>query len=160
MHLYELFYSYLFSLRHLVLTIDSKIWKFKICSYHKWSHFFLNSMMQSSCRIRLCAYMGVFQCSSKIWVHLQFYSSVQFSSVAQSCPTLCDPMDCSTPGFPAHHQLLELTQTHVHPGSDDIQPSHPLLAPYSPAFNLSQHQGLFYWISSSHQVAKLLKFQL
>ena len=69
-------------------------------------------------------------------------------------------MDCSTPGFPAHHQLLELTQTHVHPGSDDIQPSHPLLAPYSPAFNLSQHQGLFQWVSSSHQVAKVLELQL
>ena len=67
----------------------------------------------------------------------------QFSSVAQSCQTLCDPMDCSTPGFPVHHQLLELAQTHGHRVSDAIQPSHPLLSPSPPAFNLSQHQGLF-----------------
>ena len=66
----------------------------------------------------------------------------QFSSDAQSCPTLCDPMNCSTPGFPVHHQLLELTQTQVHQVGDAIQPSHPLLSP-SPALNLSQHQGLF-----------------
>ena len=68
---------------------------------------------------------------------------IQFSSVAQSCLTLCDPTDCSTPGFPDHHQLLELTQTHVHRVGDAIQPSHPLLSPSPPAFNLSQHQGLF-----------------
>ena len=67
---------------------------------------------------------------------------VQFSSVTQSCLTLCDLMDCSTPGFPVHHQLLELAQTHVHPVSDVIQPSHPLSSP-SPAFSLYQHQGLF-----------------
>ena len=84
----------------------------------------------------------------------------QVSSVVQSCPTLCDPMDCSMPGFPVHHQLLELTQTHVHRIGDAIQPSHPLLPPSPPAFNLSQHQGLFQWISSLHQVAKVLEFQL
>ena len=66
-----------------------------------------------------------------------------FSSVAQSCPTLCDPMDCSMPGFPVHHQLLELTQIHVHQASDAIQPSYPLPSPSPPTFNLSQHQGLF-----------------
>ena len=65
-----------------------------------------------------------------------------FSSV-QSCPLLCDPMDCSTPGFPVHHQLLELAHTHVHPVSDVIQPSHPLSSPSPPAFNILQHQGLF-----------------
>ena len=84
----------------------------------------------------------------------------QFSSVPLSCLTLCDPMDCSMPGFPVHHQLLELTQTHVHPVGDAIQPSHSLLFPSPPAFNLSQHQGLFKWVSSSHEVAKVLKFQL
>ena len=73
---------------------------------------------------------------------LSYLYRVQFSSVAQSCPTLCDPMDCSTPGFPVHHQLLELTQTHVHRVSDAIQPSHPLSAPSPAAFSLSQHQGL------------------
>ena len=81
-------------------------------------------------------------------------TSVQFSSVAQSCPTLWDPMDCSTPGFPVHYQLLELAQTHVNWVSDAIQPSHPLLSPSPPAFNLSQHQGLFQPVSSSRQVAE------
>ena len=83
----------------------------------------------------------------------------QFSSVAQSCPTLCDPMNQSTPGLPVHHQLPEFTQTHVHWVSDAIQPSHPLSSPSPPALNLSQHQGLFKWVSSSHQVAKVLEFQ-
>ena len=69
--------------------------------------------------------------------------SVQFSSVSQSCPTLCDPMDCSTPGIPVHHQLPELTQTYVHRAGDAIQPSHPLSSPSPPTLNLSQHQGLF-----------------
>ena len=87
------------------------------------------------------------------------FSSAQYSLVPQSCPTLCDPMDCSTPGFPVRHQLSELTQTHVHGISDVIQPSPPLSSP-SPAFNLSQHQGLFQWVGSSHQVAKVLELQL
>ena len=87
-------------------------------------------------------------------------ASLQFSSVTQSCLTLCNPMDCSTPGLPVHHQLLELTQTHVHWVDDAIQPSHPLLSPAPPAYNLSQHQDLFKWVSSSHQVAKVLEFQL
>ena len=83
----------------------------------------------------------------------------QFSSVAQSCLTLCRPMDCSMPGFPVPHQLPELTQTHVHQVSDAILTSHPLsLSP--PAFSLAQHQGSFQWVSSSHQVAKVLEFQL
>ena len=84
---------------------------------------------------------------------------VQFSSITQSCPTLCNPMNHSTPVLPVHHQLLEFTQTHVHWVSDAIQQSHPLSSP-SPVFNLSQHQGLFKWVSSSHQVAKVLEFQL
>ena len=88
------------------------------------------------------------------------YCLSQFSSVAQSCPTLCDPMNCSTPGLPVHHQLPEFTQTHVHQVSDAIQPSHPLSSPSPSAFNLSQHQGLFKRVSSSHQVAKILAFQL
>ena len=86
--------------------------------------------------------------------------SVQFSSVAESCPTLCDPMNLSTPGLPVHHQLPGFTQTHVQWVSDAIQPSHPLSSPSPPALNLSQHQGLFKWVSSSHQVAKILEFQL
>ena len=86
--------------------------------------------------------------------------TVQFSSVAQSCPTLRDPMNRSTPGLSVPHQLLEFTQTHVHRVSDAIQPSHPLSSPSPPVFSLSQHWGLFQWVSSSHRVAKVLEFQL
>ena len=82
----------------------------------------------------------------------------QLSSIAQSCLILCDPMDCSTPGLLVHHQLPEFTQTHVHWVSDAIQPCHPLSSRSPPAFNLSQHQSLFKWASSSHQVAKVLKY--
>ena len=77
----------------------------------------------------------------------------QFSSVTQSCPTLCDPMNHSMTGLPVHHQLPEFTQTHVHRVSDAIQPSHPLLSPSPPAPNPSQHQSLFQWVNSSHEVA-------
>ena len=90
---------------------------------------------------------------------LQYFGSVQFSSVAQSCQTLCNPMNHSTPGLPVHHQLLEVTQTHVHWVGDAIQPF-PLSSPSPPAFDLSQHQGLFQWVNSSHEVAKVLQFQL
>ena len=83
-----------------------------------------------------------------------------FSSVTQSCPTLGDPMNCSMPGLPVHHQLLEFTQTNVHRVDDAIQPSHSLSPPSPPALNLSQQQSLFRWVSSSHQVAKVLEFQL
>ena len=80
----------------------------------------------------------------------------KFSAVAQSCPTLWDPTDCSTPGLPVHHQLSEFTQTHVHRVSDAIQPSHPLSSPSPPTFNLSQHQDLFKWVNYLHQVAKVI----
>ena len=102
-----------------------------------------------------------------LWVFLWFFVavfslSVQFSSVqfSQSCPTLCDPMNRSMPGLPVHHQLPQFTQTHAHRVDDAIQPSHPLLSPSPPAPNLSQHQGLFQWVSSSHEVAKVFEFQL
>ena len=88
------------------------------------------------------------------------YLSVQFSSVAQSCPTLCNPMNHSTPGLPVHHQLPEFTQTHAHWVGDTTQPSHPLLSPSPPAPNPSQHQGLFQWVNSLHEAAKVLEFQL
>ena len=85
---------------------------------------------------------------------------LQISSVAQSCPTLWDPVNCSMPGLPVCHQLPEFTQTHVHQVGDAIQPSHPLLSPSPPAPSPSQRQGLFQWINSSHEVAKVLEFQL
>ena len=86
--------------------------------------------------------------------------NIQCSSVAQLCPTLWDPMNCSTPGLPVHHKLPEFTQTHAHWVSDAIQPSHPLLSSSPPAPNPSQHQGLFHWVNSSHEVAKGLEFHL
>ena len=98
-------------------------------------------------------YLTLFIWSLYIW-------TFQFSSVAQSCLTLWDPMNHSTPGLPVHHQLLESTQTHVHWVGDAIHPSHPLSSPSPPALNPSQHQSLFKWVSSSHQVAKVLEFQL
>ena len=119
-------------------------------------------------------------CASRIWVDISFpllgrfsfiifwnsfsgpdiLSSVQFRPVAQSCPTLCHPKNHSMPGLPVHHQLPEFTQTHVHRVSDAIQPSHTLSSPSPPALNPSQHQCLFQWVSSSHEVAKVLEFQL
>ena len=115
----------------------------------------------------------VFGVLSGIWLKVEVLSlyywktsilsirlSVQFSSVAQSCPTLCDPMNRSTPGLPVHHQLPESTQTHVYWVGDAIRLSRPLSSPSSPARNLSQQQSLLQWVSSSHQVAKVLEFQL
>ena len=90
----------------------------------------------------------------------QGWESIQFSSVAQLCPTLCDSMNRGTPGLPVHDQPLEFTQTHVHGISDAIQPSHSLSSPSLSALNLSQNQGLFKLVSSSYQVAKVLEFQL
>ena len=115
-----------------------------------WWRFFTipRKVPRSSQAVRFCKVQGK---RSK--------NNIQFSSVAQSCLTLCNPMDCSTPGLPVHHQLPEFTLTHIHWAGDAIQPSHPLSSP-SPTFNLSQHQGLFKWVSSSHQVTKGLEFQL
>ena len=94
---------------------------------------------------------------SRVFTECSLFSqkSVQFT---QSCPTLCDPKDCSMPGFPVHH--LELAQIHVHQVGNAIQPAHPLSSPSPPGFNLSQYQNLFWWVSSSHQVAKVLELQL
>ena len=105
---------------------------------------------------------------------IKFWKPLQFSSVAQSCLNFCDPMDCSMPGLPVHHHLLEFTQTHVHQVGDAIQPSHPLSSPSPPAFNLPQHQGLFnesalhirwpkYWsfsfsVNPSNEYLRLISF--
>ena len=114
------------------------------------------------------AFFFLYKCYSRKWVVNKYQilkkqvqmASVQFSSVTQSRLTLCNPMDCSMPGFLVHSQLLELAQTHFHRVGDAIQQSHPLLSPSSPDFNLSQHHSLFQWVSYLHQVAKVLKFQL
>ena len=110
------------------------------------------------------------QKTNKLVFCLSYYSRIfcwilslidnRFSSVAQSCPTFCDPMDCSTPGLPVHHKLPEFTKTHAHRVSDAIKPAHPLSSTSPPAPNPSKHQGLFQWVNSSHEVAKLLEFQL
>ena len=88
------------------------------------------------------------------------FTELQFSSVTQSCPTLCDPMNHSMPGLPVHQQLPEFTQTHVHWVGNAVQPSHPLSSPSPPAPNSSQYQSIFQWVNSSHEVAKVLEFQL
>ena len=135
-------------------------------------HFFLSKVLPASTSALLLSLPSFLswlesklKCTKPIWLYRIGCNAipltlVQFRSVAQSCPTLCNPMDCSTPGFLVHHQLRELAQVHVHWVSDVIQPSYPLSSPSPPAFNLSQHQGLFKWISSLHQVAKVLELQL
>ena len=119
----------------------------------------IDFVWEGTCRGHLesCWYLIFFSCLGQRLNRC--LTSVQFSSVTQSCLTLCDPMNCSTPGLLVHHQLPECTQTHVHWVSDGIQPSHPLSSPSPPAPNPSQHQGLFQWINSSHEVAKVLEFQ-
>ena len=115
-----------------------------------WLHYTVNILKVTELHIL----NGLFLCE----FHFNFFNVVQFISVAQSCLTLCDPMNRSTPDLPVHHQLPEFTQTHVHWVGDAIQLSHPLSSPSPPALNLSQHQGLFKWVSSLHQVAKVLEF--
>ena len=104
-------------------------------------------------------YQPEFRAGATCVFYHQHLPRVLFSSVAQLCSTLCNPVDCCTPGHPVHHQLLEFTQIHVHRVGDAIPPSHPLSSPSPPAFNLSQHQGLFKRVSSSHQVTKILELQ-
>ena len=134
---------------------EAQMWRRGLMSHSKWQNENLNLRLTFSGQVPdQLTILGTTILNRK------GYSVFQCSSVAtQSCPTLCDPMNHSTPGLPVHHQLPESTQTHVHWVGDAIQPSHPLSSP-SPALNLSQHQGLFKWVSSSHQVAKVLEFQL
>ena len=97
---------------------------------------------------------------NSLFMMIWLSSAFQFSSVAQSCPAFCDPVDCSMPGFPVLCHLAELAQTHVHWVSEVMQPSNPLSSSSPPSINLSQHQGLFKWVSSFHQVVKVLEFHL
>ena len=131
------------------------------CYFSYLAHPLLPSLCSQVCS--LC--LGLHCCSanrfiSTIFLDSIYRHSVQFSSVAQSCPTRCEPMNCSMPGLPVHHHLLEFTQTHVHRVNDAIQPSHPLSFPSLPAPNPSQHQHLFQWVNSLHEVAKVLEFEL
>ena len=105
--------------------------------------------------LKSCCSIISWKATPFIFPTLENQPSVQFSSVAQSCPTLCDPMNRSTPGLPVHHQFPEFTQSPVRWVGDAILPSYPLSSPSPPTFNLSQHQGLFQWVSSSHQVTKV-----
>ena len=142
-------------LQFFLFICVSLILSWFICSFLKISHI---SEIMSYVFLWLISFSIIPSRSSHVVVtngkiSVFFNGWVQFSSVAQSCPTLCDPMNRSMPGLPVHHQLPELTQTHVCWVSDAIQPSYPLSSPSPPALNLSQHQGLF---QSSHQVAKVL----
>ena len=133
-------------------NLKKKVWEALGSTY-------ANRKLEKKNLYSIVIYFFVFQ-NCQALTSLDLESVVQFSSVAQLCPTLCDSMNRSTPGLPVHHQLQKFTQTHVHWVGDAIQPSHPLSSPSPPTFNLSQHQGLFKWVSSSHQVAKILELQL
>ena len=122
--------------------------------------FFTTSTIWDALPFLFSIIIGSLLCTRVMVYNHEGFVSVQFSSVAQSYPTLCDPMNHSTPGLPVHHQLPEFTQTHIHRVGDAIQLSHPLSSPSPPAPNPSQHQGLFQWVNSSHEVAKVLEFQL
>ena len=142
-----------------------------ICYFLLWRFCWKNIIFMQSLRVykssSYCFYFmknSIFSLLRFLWEKflsgLFIISSVQFSSVAQSCPTLWDPMNRSTPGLSVHRQLLEFTQSHVHRVGDAIQPFHPLSSPLPPALNPSQHQGLLQWVNSSYEVAKVLEFQL
>ena len=134
----------------MVLTIWTLVSKLMSLLFNMLSMFLIAFLPRNKCPLISCL-------QSLSAVILEHQSD---SSVAQSCLTLWDRMDCSAPGFPVHHQLLKPTHTHVHHIGIAIQVSHPLPSPSPPTFNLSQHQGLFQWVGSSHQVAKILQFQL
>ena len=127
--------------------------------------FQLRCLAPNTCSLRffpliISNLVAYFREKKKIGPRMSSKNSVQFSSFSQSCPTLCDPMNRSTPVFPVHHQLPEFTQTHVHWVGDAIHPSNLLSSPSPPAPNPSQHQGLFQWVNCSHEVVKVLEFQL
>ena len=117
------------------------------------SHFTSLGLSSLICKIRLLHWIVVLK-------NCYYWEGYQFSSVAQSCLTFCNPMNCSTPGVPIYHQLPEFTLTHIQPVGDAIQPSHRLSSPSPPAPNPSQHQSLYQWVNSSHEVTKVLEFQL
>jgi len=127
-------------------------------SFFDLLHF--NMIISRSINVAANGIISLFSGLSNIPLHIFVIHLYQFSLVAQSCLTLWDATDCTTPDLPVHHQLLESAQTQVHRVGDAMQPCHPLLSPSPFAFILSQHQGLFQWVSSLHQVAKVLELQL
>ena len=161
----EDFLTFLSLLFFVTLHSNGYIFPFFLCLSYKLTQDWGNRLLEGT--NKLWAYQDPGERSSdptRDWHRLVCECpgrpSVQFSSVTQLCLTLCDPMNCSMPGLPVHHQFLEFTQTHVHQVGDAIQPSHPLSSPFPPAPNPSQHQSLFQWVNSSHEVAKVLEFQL
>jgi len=152
---YQLFQWTNFGLVDFFISLISVFDFFLLSIYFMFNlHFFSSSWRW---KMRALIFKPSLFCNASLYKYKIIF---QFSSVTQLYPTLCIPMDCSTPGLPVCHQLPELTQTHVHWVGDAIQPSHPLSAPSPPAFNLSQHQGLFQRDNSSHQVSKVLELQL
>ena len=135
--------------------------RFDLAPVHRgWVFAITHPSLLPPWRFLLLLYPILYVCTLSPCPTLVFVIQSSSSSVTKSCPTLCNPMNRSTPGLPVHHQLPESTQTHVHWVGDAIQPSHPPSSASPPALNLSQHQGLFQWVSSLHQVAKVLEFQL
>ena len=134
-------------LSHVVISISCYFWWWWWWCFQSWMSWIWISAPKRNSYLTLSTSISRFN---------QF----QFSSIAQSCLTLCNPINHGMPGLPVHYQLPEFTQTHVHRVGDAIQPSHPLSSPFPPAPNPSQHQGLFQWVTSSHQVAKVLELQL
>ena len=142
---------------HFQIEREIQVWQ---TSVHHHQIRFIRNIKETSLSKKKDTTINMKITKEKAHWYRQTYSSAQFSPVAQSCPTLCDPMNRSTPGLPVHPQLPEFTQTHGHWVRDAIQPSHPLSSPSPPAPNPSQHQSLFQWVNSSHEVAKVLEFQL
>ena len=129
--------------------------------WHSWlALFFFAFLSGSLCSWKVVEWFLRFSVDEWLSFERLMDCKLKFSSATQFCLTLCDPMDCNTPGFPVHHQFPELAQTHVHRVGNTIQPSCLLSFPSPSACNLSQHQGLFQWVSSLHQVAKVLECQL
>ena len=144
----------------LGIVTDKKWWLLMTTLWQRHHHV-LSRTSKNKVWFNYIYYLGFQKCRRKKKKKtFKLENKVQFSSVAQSCPTLCDPIKRRALGLPVHHQLPVFPQTHVHRVSDAIQPSHPLSSPSPPAPNPSQHQSLFQWVNSSHEVAKVLEFQL
>ena len=146
---------------YLLDQLEQRVWKQSLADF---GHCLLSTIDGLGSQWTVVRLTLMLLLCSLLWIlyfaWMTVLSSVQFSSVAQSCPTLCNPMSRSTPGLPVHHHLLEFTQTHIHRVGDAIQLCHPLLSPSPSAPNPSQHQRTFQRVNSSHEVAKVLEFQL